>query len=795
LFPTIKKPPPPEDLIIGKDLALPWETLCRQIHLVASEQTVAGFQGDQVFALSRADGTLRWCHKEIRPGLPSRPIVFAPFVIVPCWGSLFAFNEHDGRSAWVFKSDDLAGRWTETPAPVFSSAGLCFANLTTLHILELGSGAGLKKLRLVNKIEAMATDTSRNLLFVSLRGDSNNPGKLLAIDVREGRTLWTYTSANHEFSAPCVTGTTVCALASDGSIIGLDVNTGEPVARKREGKEEILRTEEGGLLTDPVVGPKGTLLFAALNGDLHAIAVPYGKARTKLSLGARVFADPVVFKDRVLVGTEGGILYCLALEGGTDRNEQSSKAIEQEGLRTEGKQERLAETRGERRILALAEKWQIYDKSNTPIPDDDVTNVRVEGDSVCCTGHNWLALFNIRSGEWQVWRDIAHISGIAFDSEEIWHVGGRSSVCRLSRPNEARQPYDLAKMLPRPLWDHGWMAGVTLSPRDVWCASDRTLVRFNRRDCTWQFVAPKKVVVIERGKEVATKSEEAISRLLRADPPHAVGNTLWWIARDMTSASLVSYCLKTDTLTWWKDLDAFRLSHIAPVGEVFVFFGWESVRKDISKLPERRGILGKWKPGTQEIDILASVEGSVFPGGLYCLSSELPPRYLWGADYSVASRKGLIRFDVVKSTAVRYTPRDCPLRTDLINAVFPTTDGAWIATRQGLVYFKYTAPPRVVSTVPENGASGVPTDVKIQFALDQDIVETSLDRGQVILRMEKATIPGITRYEADGPTVVFETGGRLFPNRRYTATLKAGMRDFHDEPLREDHTISFTTGQ
>jgi hypothetical protein len=132
--------------------------------------------------------------------------------------------------------------------------------------------------------------------------------------------------------------------------------------------------------------------------------------------------------------------------------------------------------------------------------------------------------------------------------------------------------------------------------------------------------------------------------------------------------------------------------------------------------------------------------------------------------------------------SVRLVP-EAPLEPGRVyRARLAAPDGAL----QGTWAFHVQGPIHVVTTVPGDRTTDVPTDAGIEVTFDQDGVRSMADAFSISPAVEG-------RFERSGRTQVF-VPDRLAPQTIYTVTLRRGLgRDGGDVTLEQDVTFRFST--
>jgi hypothetical protein len=134
------------------------------------------------------------------------------------------------------------------------------------------------------------------------------------------------------------------------------------------------------------------------------------------------------------------------------------------------------------------------------------------------------------------------------------------------------------------------------------------------------------------------------------------------------------------------------------------------------------------------------------------------------------------------SRTVTLRPTDALIPGRLYHFTLRSPDG----TVAGSWAFQAQSPLRVVTTLPYNGATGVPVTTGIELTFDQD--------GSIDARSHFSIEPAVSgRFEQHGRTFVF-VPERLEPATLYTVTLGRGVRvEGSSEALEDDVVVRFET--
>lgn len=98
----------------------------------------------------------------------------------------------------------------------------------------------------------------------------------------------------------------------------------------------------------------------------------------------------------------------------------------------------------------------------------------------------------------------------------------------------------------------------------------------------------------------------------------------------------------------------------------------------------------------------------------------------------------------------------------------------------------------VTSTVPFDGATGVPIGNRLTVAFTEPMDPATINTTTFILKQGAAPVSGIVSYS--GLVATFTPLSDLAPLTTYTATITAGAKNLDGNPLAQDYSWSFTTG-
>jgi len=121
-----------------------------------------------------------------------------------------------------------------------------------------------------------------------------------------------------------------------------------------------------------------------------------------------------------------------------------------------------------------------------------------------------------------------------------------------------------------------------------------------------------------------------------------------------------------------------------------------------------------------------------------------------------------------------------------------TSNYVWTFTTAAAVV---VVPPTVISTVPLNGATGVPLNQIVSATFSTAMNPATINGITFTLTGPGATaVPGLVAYAAVGNTLTFTPSGNLAANTLYTATITTGAQNLAGTPLAANYVWTFTTG-
>jgi len=102
--------------------------------------------------------------------------------------------------------------------------------------------------------------------------------------------------------------------------------------------------------------------------------------------------------------------------------------------------------------------------------------------------------------------------------------------------------------------------------------------------------------------------------------------------------------------------------------------------------------------------------------------------------------------------------------------------------------------PTVISTVPVNGATAVPTNQAVTATFSEAMDPATINGATFLLTATGgASVPGVVTYVAAGSVATFTPTANLAPGTQYTATITTGATDLNGNALASNYVWIFTT--
>jgi outer membrane protein assembly factor BamB len=299
---------------------------------VAGETAYIGSLDENLYAVSLADGTLKWAYK----GGPFKasPAVRGKAVYAgDSDGNFHAVDAATGKKLWVFatgaeitggcnffKDLVLFGSYDETlycltdagqekwrfktqgpfnGSPAVADGKTFVAGCdSNVHVIDVTKGNELTTVDLGSQSGATAA-VSGDHLYVGTMGN-----QVQAIDWKKGATAWTFQPAKNAqafYSSAAVTADLVLVGSRDRRIYALD---------RKTGVERWSFATGGRVDSSPVV--VGNRVFCgSMDSNLYALDLATGKQLWRVRLDDPISGSPAVAGGKLLIGTQKGTVYCF----------------------------------------------------------------------------------------------------------------------------------------------------------------------------------------------------------------------------------------------------------------------------------------------------------------------------------------------------------------------------------------------------------------------------------------------------------------------------------------------------
>jgi hypothetical protein len=102
-------------------------------------------------------------------------------------------------------------------------------------------------------------------------------------------------------------------------------------------------------------------------------------------------------------------------------------------------------------------------------------------------------------------------------------------------------------------------------------------------------------------------------------------------------------------------------------------------------------------------------------------------------------------------------------------------------------------PPTVISTVPVNGATGVPINQALSATFSVAMTPATIDAATFTVSGPDGAVAGVVTYVAAGSVATFTPAASLASSTAYTATITTGAMDLEGTALASNYVWTFTT--
>ncbi|CUA86545.1 outer membrane protein assembly factor BamB [Pseudidiomarina woesei] len=260
-----------------------------------------GSENGDVVALDVADGNVKW-HSQVGIEILADPAVGSGVVVVKgSSGDVVALNLETGAEQWRYGTESPALTLRGTAAPIIAQGGVFIGTATgkvVVVIAENGQPAWETRLAVPSgstELQRIVDVDSKPVLFGGVLYNVAYNGSLVAVDVRNGNTIW-----KREYSS--FQNLTL----AEGRLFLTDASDTVSALNLDGGIELWSNTDYNGrLLTAPVQFGDYIVVGDSM-GYLHFLDILNGRTVGRLDVGEEVYTAPVV---------EGDTLYLQARDG------------------------------------------------------------------------------------------------------------------------------------------------------------------------------------------------------------------------------------------------------------------------------------------------------------------------------------------------------------------------------------------------------------------------------------------------------------------------------------------------
>ncbi len=268
----------------------------------SSSNLFLGTRKGQVVAISIETHKIIW-QQNVSSQILAPPVTDGETVIVQTIdGKVHALSEADGKSLWVYRRDgpSLSLRGTATPLIVQDAVVTGFST-GTLSALSLDKGRQLWEMTVAhpqgrNEIERLIDVDIQPLVKGYLLFVGSYQGKLVAIDLRSGRKVWSRDIST--FTGLAVDDKNIYVTDDSDSVWALEQTTGSTVWRQGQ--------LQGRALNAPAV-MNDYIVVGDYEGYVHWLSTESGAMVTRYQVGN----DPI----RSAAIVDGFVLYVSNIDG------------------------------------------------------------------------------------------------------------------------------------------------------------------------------------------------------------------------------------------------------------------------------------------------------------------------------------------------------------------------------------------------------------------------------------------------------------------------------------------------
>jgi len=302
----------------------------RSTPAVADTMVFVGVYDNNVYAVSREDGSFQWKYPA-SGGIASSPSVYNDTVFVGS-ADKYVYNLHssNGRLNWRFAAE----------GPIYSSPraefGHVFFGSDDNHLYAVNTSSG----RLAWKSNVFSEVRSTPYVNDDYVYFGTEGGYVFCVDL-SGETKWQFQARRAVTSTPTVAEGMVFVGSVDNTVYALDISSGWAIWRFRTQRpiissptvhEDILYIgsadhhlyaldifsgrkvwsfeTEGQIASSPAVA-NGAVYFGSTDGSVYSVDLNTRKLRWQFETGGMVISSPTIANDVIYIGSTDRHLYAL----------------------------------------------------------------------------------------------------------------------------------------------------------------------------------------------------------------------------------------------------------------------------------------------------------------------------------------------------------------------------------------------------------------------------------------------------------------------------------------------------
>lgn len=268
-----------------------------------------------VASLDASDGTEKWRRALGAPVNGSPTIKDEQIYVVTQNNEMFALSLGDGRIEWSDQAIAESARVLASPS-VAAVEDLVVAPYSSGEVIAyLGANGrrlwneGLNRTGRFTPISSINDIASRPILRQGIVYAASQSGLLVAIEGRTGRRIWAQNIGS--VHAPALVGEYLFIAGVEDQLACIDINTGSVIWASQLDKFTKTKKKKGRITYAGPIVASGRILLASSTGDLIAFSPQTGEETARIKLGSKVFLEPIVVGNRLIILTDEGRLISI----------------------------------------------------------------------------------------------------------------------------------------------------------------------------------------------------------------------------------------------------------------------------------------------------------------------------------------------------------------------------------------------------------------------------------------------------------------------------------------------------